>query len=87
MATDLTWNVVRFSCTSSDTTDYKFEFENFRLKTTRKFTLDGMQDLPQNEPKTSVSEFYQNIKKHNKFVHFIHIYFSLLVCSQKIRTP
>lgn len=30
----------------------------------------------------------QNIKKHNKFVHFIHIYFFLLlVCSQKIRTP
>lgn len=65
-----------------------FQFGNFRLKTTRKFTLDGMQDVPQNYPHDlEVSAFYQNINKHNRFVHFIHIYFSLLVCSQKIRTP
>ena len=57
MLTDLTWNVVRYSCTESDTNDYKFlSLKNFRLKTTRKFTLDGMQDLFQNETRPSKSQ-------------------------------
>lgn len=59
MLTDLTWNVLRYSCTESDTNDYKFpSLKNFRLKTTRKFTLDGMQDLFQNETRTSKSQYF-----------------------------